>query len=59
MHCGHCVASIEGAVAALDGVNQVEVSLEGHAVSVVYDNAAVERSTIVDTIEGQGYAVTG
>ncbi len=57
IHCGHCKASIEGAVGALDGVARVEVAIDDRTVDVAYDPAAVDRSAIVAAIEDQGYEV--
>lgn len=54
--CGHCKSSIEGAVGELDGIDSVEVSIEGKSVAVTYgDDVTLE--TIVETIEEQGYDV--
>jgi copper ion binding protein len=54
--CGHCKSSIEGAVGELDGIDSVEVSIEGKTVAVTYgDDVSLE--TIVETIEEQGYDV--
>ena len=54
--CGHCKSSIEGAVGELDGIDSVEVSIEGKTVAVSYgDDVTLE--TIVETIEEQGYEV--
>lgn len=57
IHCDHCVTSIEGAVGDLDGVEDVSVSIDDRTVAVDYDESTVDRSRIVDAIEGQGYAV--
>ena len=57
IHCQHCKASIEGAVANLDGVESVAVDIDGAAVQVAYDAARVPRSSIIEAIEDQGYEV--
>ena len=57
--CGHCKSSIEGAVATLEGVSGVEVHIDEHTVDVAFDNGTVALATIVEAIEGQGYAVAG
>lgn len=57
VHCGHCIMSIEGAVAALDGVENVTVDLASKEVSVRFDDARVSLDTIVETIEAEGYDV--
>jgi len=47
--CGHCVEAITSAVAPLDGVESVDVSIDDKAVTVAgsFDDAAV-RSAIDD-----------
>lgn len=55
--CGHCVAAIEGAVGALEGVGSVKVSLERKDVTVDYDEQQVELTKIVAAIEEEGYQV--
>ena len=57
IHCGHCKASIEGAVSALDGVNSAEVAIDAHTVDVAFDGDDATRAAIVEAIEEQGYAV--
>jgi copper chaperone len=57
IHCGHCKASIEGALQPLDGVSAAEVDIAATTVTVTYDEAAVSRDAIVATIEAQGYEV--
>jgi copper chaperone len=54
--CGHCKMSIEGAVNQLDGIDSVEVSIEGRTVAVSYGDA-VTLDAIIDAIEEQGYDV--
>lgn len=56
IHCGHCKASIEGAVGPLDGVAAVEVDVDARSVRVDHDDAVTVR-TLVDAIEDQGYEV--
>ncbi len=55
--CGHCKASIEGAVAELAGVTRVEVNIEPKTVDVDFDEDTVPAQAIVDAIEEQGYTV--
>jgi copper chaperone len=54
--CGHCKMSIEGAVNQLDGIDSVEVSIEGKTVAVSYGDD-VALGTIIEAIEEQGYDV--
>ena len=54
--CGHCKSSIEGAVGELEGIDSVEVSIEGKTVAVAYGDE-VTLDTIIEAIEEQGYDV--
>lgn len=56
VHCGHCVASIEGALQPLGGVTSATVSLEDTNVTVEHDDT-ITRDALVTEIEEQGYAV--
>lgn len=56
MTCGHCKASIEGALTALGGVG-FEVALEAKEVIVRFDPAQLSLQAITDAIEGQGFDV--
>jgi copper chaperone len=59
VHCGHCVASIEGALNPMSGVTEASVDLESRTVTVTFDDAAVSLDAIVTAIEDQGYEVPG
>lgn len=59
VHCGHCVSSIESAVGAIGGVDEVKVSLESKDVTVRFDESKVAIEKIVEAIEEQGYQVGG
>jgi len=56
IHCNHCKMSIEGAVAALPGVESATVDVESATVSVAYADPAT-LDDIVGAIESQGYDV--
>lgn len=58
IHCDHCKSSLEGAVGAIAGVSDVDVSVADATVSVTYDADTVELPAIKQTIEEQGYAVS-
>jgi MerR family transcriptional regulator, copper efflux regulator len=58
IHCGHCKTSLEGAVGAMPGVADVDVSIEDATIDVTYDNT-VGLEAIKSVIEEQGYAVAG
>jgi copper chaperone len=57
--CGHCKSSIEGAVAALDGVARAEVSVNDRSVEVEYDPALLDLAVIITAIDDQGFEVDG
>ena len=57
MSCSHCEDAVKKAVKALEGVDQVSVSLEDKTVSVDYDSKAVSLDSIKQAIEDQGYDV--
>ena len=56
--CGHCKTAIEGALAKLTGVQAAEVDVGRKTVSVVFDEAAVDRGSVVEEIEQAGYKVS-
>ena len=55
--CGHCKSSIEGAVGALSGISNVEVTIDAKTVDLSFDDDAVTLDTIIEAIEDQGYEV--
>jgi copper chaperone len=57
--CDHCVASIESALAPLEGVTKVEVDLGDKVVMVAHDPETVDAARITRSVEGQGYDVAG
>jgi copper chaperone len=57
IHCGHCRASIEGALSPIAGVARAEVDVDARAVTVDYDDQRVSRADLVRAIEDQGYEV--
>ncbi len=57
IHCGHCKASIEGALQPLEGVTSANVDVDATSVTVTFDESAVSRDQIVAAIEDQGYEV--
>lgn len=59
VHCDHCKTSLEGAIGALQGVENVEVTISDATLDVKFDDSAVELETIKQAIEDQGYAVFG
>ena len=59
VHCGHCKTSLEGAVGALNGVSNVDVSINEATMDVAYDDQSIGLDAIKQAIEEQGYAVFG
>jgi Cu+-exporting ATPase len=55
MSCASCVASIEGALAALPGVRKVSVDLLQSRATVGYDPLATSPGVVVATIVSLGY----
>ena len=47
MTCGGCVKSVDSAVSQLQGVQSVDVDLEGNKASVTYDASTVAVEAIV------------
>lgn len=57
VHCDHCISSIEGALDALEGVEEARVDLGERKVTVRFDENNVAMEAIVGAIEDQGYDV--
>lgn len=53
MSCGHCVNAVRSALESLPGVRVASVEI-GEA-RVTFDPARVERQSVVDAVEDQGY----
>jgi copper chaperone len=59
IHCDHCKMSLEDAVAALPGVQEVRVSVDERTLELTYDEDRLDRAAIIEAIEEQGYQVPG
>lgn len=57
MACGHCKAAVEKALGALDGVAEVEVSLEEKSAKLSLDKN-LDDSLLKNAVEDAGYEVT-
>ncbi len=57
--CNHCKMAIEKAVAAMGGVDQVEVDVAEKTVTVDFDDASVTLESIEATMADEGYEVAG
>ena len=55
--CEHCKSSIEGAVAGLDSVKHVDVSIDDRTVAVSFADG-LDLAAVTAAIEEQGYEVT-
>lgn len=55
--CGHCEATVKGAVGALPGVEQVNASADTQKVEVDYDSSRVSRQQIESALAEAGYPV--
>jgi copper chaperone len=53
--CGHCKATIEGDLAQVPGVSQVEVDVDSKAVHVTYDDGATSAEAIKAKLVDIGY----
>lgn len=57
MTCGHCKASVEGALKGLDGVTAVEVNLDAGTAKVDFEEGKVTEAAMKEAVEEQGYDV--
>ncbi len=57
LHCAGCVSKIEATVAALDGVQSVQVSLEPGLARAVFDPSRITPETVSASIAALGYTV--
>ena len=53
--CGHCVATVQTAVGALDGVEGVQADADTKRVEVSFDPARVSRPRIEAALDEAGY----
>ena len=58
MTCGGCVSSVQKVLAALPGVQSVEVTLTPGQARVVHDETRVGRDALVQAIVDAGFGVT-
>ncbi len=55
MTCDHCVRAVTAEVAAVPGISEVVVDLDGATVSVTGD--LIDRTAIAAAVEEAGYAL--
>ena len=58
MSCSACSSRIQKSVAALDGVNEVNVNLLKNNMTVSFNEAAISAENIISTVEKAGYGAT-
>ena len=57
MHCGGCVKSVTQVLEALDGVEKVNVDLQGYA-DIQFDESKVSIGQLIETMEEAGFDAT-
>lgn len=57
MTCGGCVNSVTKALSRVDGVNNVDVSLEQNQATVTFDDSKTNADALKEAIEDAGYDV--
>lgn len=57
MTCGGCVNSVQKVLAALPGVQRVEVTLTPGQARVVYDPDRVDRAALAQAVTDAGFGV--
>ncbi|MGD8427319.1 MAG: heavy metal translocating P-type ATPase [Balneolaceae bacterium] len=57
MHCASCVASVENALKAIDGVEKVSVNLATESAQLTFEPGKVRFSDFVTAVENVGYEV--
>lgn len=58
MTCGGCVNSVQKVLAALPGVQSVEVTLTPGQARVIYDAARVDRAALAQAVVDAGFGVS-
>ena len=56
MTCAGCVRTLDSTLGDLDGVEQVEVTLEPPRAEVTYDDSRVDVDDLIEATEGVGYS---
>jgi len=58
MHCESCAVDIKETLETTAGVRQADVTFNGKTANVEYDDAVVQRETLVKKIQDLGYQAT-
>ncbi|MYB06516.1 MAG: copper-translocating P-type ATPase [Gemmatimonadetes bacterium] len=56
MHCASCVSTVEGALAAVEGVAEAQVNLVDESARVTVQAGAAAEASLLDAVERVGYA---
>ncbi len=59
MHCHKCERTIQRSLAALEGVNEVEVDFNSGQASVLFDRDRVGVMQLMDAVAAAGYQAAG
>jgi P-type Cu+ transporter len=59
MHCHRCELAIQKALAAHQGVREVEVDFNSRQASVLFTPGSVTIKKLMDTVNDAGYRATG
>ena len=57
MSCAACSSGIERALRRLNGVNRADVSLMAETLTIEYDDKAISKKEIFDTVIALGYGI--
>ncbi len=58
MSCGGCVSIVTKALNAVDGVEEVSVSLDQHEATVCYDDYVTSKALLKSAVFAAGYGVS-
>ena len=58
MTCGGCINSVQNVLAALPGVQSVNVTLNPGQADVVYDTARIAPDELIQAVVDAGFGVT-
>jgi len=58
MHCGACVGLVTDEVGEVEGVERVDVDLDGKRARVLFDPGKVDDARIMDAVREAGYTAT-
>jgi len=57
MGCDACVARVQKAVSALDGVSRAAADLKQETLTVEYDESKVDFARLRDAVDNSGYGL--